>query len=454
MNPPFTRRKFLQVGCQALASGSLLATLGGMERVLAASDTSTGYRALVCVFLFGGNDSFNWLVPRDDATYATYATSRRTLALAKSSLLAINPTNTPAGQLFGLHPSCVGMQTLFESGKAAFVANVGTLVRPVTRAQYLNGTGTLPPYLFSHSDQQSQWMTSYPQSSATYGWAGRTADLLSSQGFNPRLAMNISLAGNNVWQNGAVTVPYALGLNGAPEFDAVDPDFREGQRKAAFLELQRQGAAGANLLQRECANTQTRAVDLASLVNTGLSGQSLATVFPQTYIGSQLRMAARMIQARGTIGVTRQMFFIGLGGWDTHDALLDEQARLLGELSPALLAFQTAMGEIGAENSVTTFTASDFGRTLTSNGDGSDHGWGGNALVMGGAVRGRQIYGTMPNLAINGPDDAEDGRIIPTTATDQYGATLASWFGVSNSDLNTVFPNLPNFATPRLGFLG
>lgn len=454
INRHLTRRGFLRMGSQALASGTLLSTLGTMERALAASDTS-GYRALVCVFLFGGNDSFNWLVPSDTAGYGTYAATRQTLALPKASLLPITPTNISAPATYGLHPNSDGIRTLFESGKAAFVANVGTLIRPVTRTQYRNGTATLPPYLFSHSDQQSQWQTSYPQSNAGRGWAGRIADLLASESYNPQLSVNVSLAGNNIWQSGGVTVPYALGLGGAQEFDAVAADYyEEGRRRDAFLALRNLADSDASPLVTQYAKTTSRAIDLASVINSGLAAQpALATAFPTTYVGAQLKMAARMIQARNVIGVSRQLFFVGIGGYDTHDTQLDDQAKLLGELSAGLLAFQTAMGEIAAESLVTTFTASDFGRTLTSNGDGSDHGWGGHALVMGGAVSGRKIYGAMPSLAIDGPDDAEEGRIIPTTATDQYAATLARWFGVASSDLPTLFPNLSNFASSNLGFL-
>lgn len=455
MNRPLSRRGFLRLGTQTLASGSLLATLGSMERALAATDT-TGYRALVCVFLFGGNDSFNWVVPRDNAGYATYAASRGSLALAQSSLLPIAPSNIAAPAAYGLHASCDGIRTLFEGGKAAFVANVGTLVRPVTRTQYRNGGIELPPYLFSHSDQQAQWQTSYPHSIVPKGWGGRIADLLASESYNPRLSVNVSLAGNNIWQSGGVTVPYALGLGGAQEFDAVaDAWYRQGRRRDAFLALRDLAASDVSSLVTEYATTTSRAIDLASVINSGLSAQpALTTSFPTTHVGRQLRMAARMVQARNAIGVSRQLFFVGAGGYDTHDTQLTDQAKLLGEVSAALLAFQSAMGEIGAENLVTLFTASDFGRTLTSNGDGSDHGWGGHALVMGGAVHGRRIYGPMPSLAIEGPDDAEEGRIIPTTATDQYAATLARWFGVSDSDLPLLFPNLANFATSNLGFFG
>ena len=453
-NNTYSRRGFLKLGTQALASSTLLATLGGMERALAASDTN-GYRALVCVFLYGGHDSFNWIIPTDNARYATYAASRGRLALPRDDLRSITPSNVGGGAQFALHPSCQGIQSLFNNGNAAFIANVGPLVRPVTVAQIRNDTAELPPHLFSHSDQSAQWMTSYPQSGAPYGWSGRIADLLKEQGYNPRLAMNVSLAGNNIWQGGQDTVQYALGTGGAPELNAVSESYyRDGARSAAFLDLLQQARGDAHLLTAEFARTQNRAIDLAQFINASLeSSPALTTAFPQSYLGAQLRMAARMIRARESIGVSRQMFFVGVGGWDTHDNQLIDQSELLFDLSTSLQAFQSAMNEINAQDLVTTFTASDFGRTLTSNGDGSDHGWGAHALVMGGAVKGRAIYGTMPNLTIEGPNDAGEGRIVPTTGTDQYAATLAKWFGVSDSDLRDVFPNLGNFASANMGFM-
>lgn len=454
MNPSMNRRSFLKVGTRALASSGLLATLGAMERALAACPPTGDYRALVCVFLYGGNDAFNWLVPRDVAGHGTYAASRRGLALSRASLLPIMPTNAGAAE-YGVHPSCTGIQSLFNEGSASFVANVGSLIRPVTRAAFRAESVELPPHLFSHSDQQTQWMTAYPQSGEPVGWAGRVADLLSSQACNPRLAVNISLNGNNIWQGGRNTVQYALSPYGAPELDVVaDTGYRGGARRAAFLDLLTQGGGDGHLLARELATTQRRAIDLAAFVNAGLgSVPNLSTTFPNSRLGNQLRMVAKMVRARQAIGVSRQLFFVGFGSWDQHDNLLSDHAWNLTELSQALRAFQTALVEINAQNLVTTFTASDFGRTLTSNGDGSDHGWGGHALVMGGAVRGRQIFGTMPDLALEGPDDAGEGRIIPTLSTDQYAATLARWFGVAESDLPLVFPNLGNFSSADLGFM-
>lgn len=455
MRTTFDRRGFLRLGVQSAASASLLATLGTMERVMAATDTS-GYRALVCVFLYGGNDAFNWIVPRDNAGYGVYKASRRNLALDQASLLPI----TVAGpQQYGLHPSCPGIRDLFEAGRAAFVANVGTLIQPVTPAEFRSERVPLPPYLFSHSDQTIQWQTSQPQSRSGLGWAGRMSDLLKSSGYDPRLAMNVSLNGSNIWQSGATTIQYALGLDGAPELNATGNEtYRGGTRRSAYLELLRQAGADAkleaNLLSHELARTQARAIDLAQFVNDGLATNTpLSTVFPSGSLGAQLRMAARMIQARNAINVSRQTFFIGLGGWDFHDRQFEDQAERLGDLSACLKAFDSAMLEIGASTQVTTFTATDFGRTLTTNGDGSDHGWGGHALVTGGAVRGKAIYGTMPDLTIGGPNDGGEGRIVPTLSTDQFAATLANWFGVSGSDLVDLFPNLVNFTTRNLGFM-
>lgn len=454
MSKMVNRRKFLKLGTQTLASSTLLSTLGMMERALAASDYSTGYRALVCVFLHGGNDCFNWIVPSDSAGYATYQAARRTLALARNSLLPITPTNVGSAQ-YGLHPKCPGIRSLFESDRAAFIGNVGTLVTPTTATQFRNESVPLPPYLFSHSDQIAQWMTSYPQSRLGHGWAGRVSDLLQDQAYQPQLALNVSLDGNNIWQSGADTVQYTLATDGAPEFNAVaDSGYRGGTRRTAFLDLLQQAGGDASSLTRELARTETRSKDLARFVNDSLATVvPLRTVFPTGPLGAQLRMAARMVSARAAIGASRQMFFISLGAWDTHDRQLVDHADRLEILDAGLKAFQDALVEIGAQNLVTTFTASDFGRTLTSNGDGSDHGWGGHALVMGGAVSGRKIYGTMPNLTINGPDDVGEGRIVPTTGTDQYAATLARWFGVSDSDLDIVFPNLRNFGSRNLGFL-
>lgn len=447
------RRSLLSAGLKTFAAGSLYGTLGALQRVLAASDTS-GYRALVCVFLYGGNDGFNWLVRRDTTGYAEYAAARGTLALSQESLLPITPLDTGGAQ-YGLHAACTPLQAVFESGRAAFVGNVGSLLRPVTVAQVRARTAELPPHLYSHSDQQAQWMCAGPGGAHPRGWGGRVADLLHSQAHNPQLSINLSLNGSNLWQSGGVTFPYTLGLDDAPELLPItDRSYLGGGRSDLLLALQQQASASAHPMVREYSVRQRRSVELSQVVNGALDAVgSLGTVFPESAIGRQLRLAARMISTHNRVGASRQMYFVGMGGWDTHDDQLATQARLLGELSAGLGAFQSAMDELGEQHNVTAFTASDFGRTLTSNGDGSDHGWGGHALVMGGAVQGRRIYGAMPTLALNGPNDAGWGRIVPTTATDQYAATLARWFGVSDSDLPLLFPNLDRFASRDLGFM-
>lgn len=451
-----SRRDVLRLGVQSAASSTMLATLGTCQRAMAAVDTS-GYKALVCVFLYGGNDAFNLIVPRSNAAYNTYVASRRNLALSQSSLLAINPLSTDGNQ-YGLHPNCAGLRSLFESGRMAVMANVGTLIQPTTPAQFRASNVPLPPNLFSHSDQTQQWQTSIPNSVQPQGWGGRIADLLNAQGYgNPQLATNISLNGSNIWQGGRSTIFYTLGESGAPVLtDYQYSGYRGGARKASFDRLLQQATASSdgNLHFNEFTRTVNRTIESSQYVNNALSASpALTTAFPSSDIGKQLNLAARMIGARSRLGLSRQLFFIGLGGFDQHDDHLNAHGRLMSQLSPALKAFYDATVELNIQNSVTTFTGSDFGRTLTTNGNGSDHGWGGHHLVIGGAVQGRRIYGQMPDLALNGPNDAGSGRIVPTTSTDQYAATLARWFGAADSDLDLLFPNLRNFSQRNLGFV-
>ena len=447
------RRAVLRLGTQTAASASMMATLGSLQTAMAASDT-TGYKALVCVFLSGGNDAYNWLVPRSDAAYREYADSRKNLALAKADLLAINPSNTGSA-LYGLHPSCPEIQTLFNAGKAAFVVNTGPLVQPTTLPQYKAESVPLPYQLFSHSDQQALTQTSIADSTARYGWGGRVADLLNAQGLRQSLAMNVSISGNNIFQGGRDTVLYNIGVDSAPEMNIYqDGWYHDGKRRALFLKLLQLSGNEPSLLQKEYAGTLTRSYQTAETVNAALATvPALSTRFGSDYLSRQLKMAARMVRARDALGVKRQVFFVQVGGWDFHDTLLVDQAKKLGELSKALKSFQDALAEISAENMVTTFVASEFGRTLTSNGDGTDHGWGGHTLVLGGGVQGKKLYGTFPSLAVGGASDTGRGATLPTTSTDQVAATLSSWFGVSNSDLDTVFPNLRNFSERNLGFV-
>jgi uncharacterized protein (DUF1501 family) len=451
-----SRRKFLS-GCAALYAGSsgLLATLSSLR--LAHAQTMPGdYKALVCIFLFGGNDGFNMLVPRTQSVYDIYAATRRNLAISRHSLLPIT-ASSQAYTEFGLHPQLPNLQGLYSNtNKLAFVANVGALVTPVSKPAYNANSVPLPPQLFSHNDQQN-FVQSLQSSSTRNGWAGRAADILADLNVNDRLSMNISMSGSNLWQSGATVFPYSVDPGGVRTFEYTDrlsTDPRDMQRVQAFENLL--ALPQDHLFARVYAGAQTATWALAEEVGGALAGvPALDTVFPASNLGRSLQMTAKMIAARGSLSVSRQMFFIGMGGFDTHDTQLTTQSGLLGVLDAALKSFYDATVELGIADKVTTFTASDFGRTLTSNGDGTDHAWGSHQLVLGGAVQGGNIYGTMPSFAMDSDDDIGEGRIIPTLSVDQYGATLAKWYGLQTSDFANVFPNLANFGSATdLGFMG
>ena len=418
------------------------------------------YRALVCVFLFGGNDSYNMVVPRSQAEYDVYARSRQNLAVPRDQLLPITALN-PDGAQYGFHPAMTGIQQLFAAGTCAVVANVGPLVQPVTRTAYLNGSVPLPPQLFSHNDQQDQWHALKGEATLKSGWGGRIADALMAPGaptpLDQSLAVNLSLSGQTLFQAGVTSVPYTMGPTGpVPLFGLDGADPLSLARRAAF-----DAVVGANyptIYERAYAGMQRRARQSAGLIGEALAGVRspnpvpFTTAFPASPLGTQLRTVAEMIAARDALAVNRQIFFVATGGFDTHDAQLADQPGLLGNMSRCLAAFHRATVEMGIASSVATFTQSDFGRTLTSNGDGTDHAWGGNQLVIGGAVAGRTIYGRYPLLQIDGPEDVGGGRMIPSVSCDQFAATLARWFGVPDAQLPVVAPHLGNFTQQDLGF--
>jgi uncharacterized protein (DUF1501 family) len=443
---PPTRRQFLrQAACAALTTAAVTNTLWDLRLVRAATTASfTDYKALVCIFLFGGNDANNLIVPTDTASYNAYAAARGSLAIPLAQLLPINPTVSD-GHTYGLHPNCTGLQTMFENGQLAILANVGTLVGPVTRTSYLNKTAALPPQLFSHNDQQVQWQTSIPDQPPRTGWGGRCADLVFGAN-NSSVSMNISLAGTNVYEVGQIIQPYSVSTSGAVGLTSVT-----GTRLQAVKDLI--ALPHDNLFEQTFSGMTEEALANAALLSSAVASAPVTqTIFPNTSLGSQLKMIAKLISVHSQLGHTRQIYFASVGGYDLHGAQLAPHANLLNELSGSFKAMYDTMVELGLGDSVTTFTASDFGRTLPTNGLGSDHGWGSHALIAGGAVNGKRLYGTFPTLAINGPDDTGSGRWIPTTSVDQYSATLASWFGVSDTDLSTVFPNLNRFASRDLGF--
>lgn len=409
------------------------------------------YKALVCVFMFGGNDSFNMVVPRSGAEYNVYAASRQNLAIDQNALLAINPL-TADGVQYGLHPSMGGLQSLFESGRLAVVSNVGPLLEPATKEQIFSGSVALPPQLFSHNDQQDQWHSLKGNLQSKTGWAGRVADLIRTNVSSQQMATNASLFGNSLFQSADETIAYVMGPDGPVKFEGFADAGILLEQRLAFERVI--NASYSSIYERGFAEIQQRAVAASDLVGDAIAGApTLNTPFPVSPLGDQLRTVAQLIAARDQLQMQRQIFFVAAGGFDSHDNQTRDQPGLLGGISEAMSAFYDATVEIGAADRVTTFTQSDFGRTLTSNGDGSDHAWGGNQLVMGDAVRGRDMYGTFPTLEIDGPDDVTGGRMIPTTSSDQYAATLARWFGIPDQDLDIVAPSIDNFVVRDLGFL-
>jgi uncharacterized protein (DUF1501 family) len=446
------RRRFLVNSALGVAGMSLAHVPGAVRAELFGSNAAfTDYKALVCVFLFGGNDSFNMVVPRSLAEYNVYAASRQNLAVARDTLLPIEPLSGDGAQ-YGLHPGMSGFRDLFETGRAAVVANLGPLIQPTTRDQYLNHSAPVPPQLFSHNDQQDQWQTLRGRAGIKTGWAGRIADALAAGTGAQQIALNISLNGTTPFQAGARTLPYTIGTSGAPIYFGMTTAPEDSNRRAAFEALL--GEDWFSIFSRAFARVNRRALDTADLVNAALAtAPALATPFPASRLAQQLAMVAKLIAVRAELAMSRQIFFVAAGGFDTHDNQVTDQPNLLADVSGSIAAFHAATVELGLAEQVTTFTQSDFGRTLTSNGDGTDHGWGGHQLLVGDAVRGRDIYGRMPRLEINGPDDVGGGRIVPTTAVDQFAATLAKWFGVAEAQLDLIAPNLANFAQRDLGFL-
>lgn len=458
------RRRFLQ----AAAAGGVVYAFGRTPGTVYAQMAGTGgfpdYKALVCVFLFGGNDSWNMVIPRTPAEYDAYAASRggaapTGLAVPLGTELPIDPIGT-TGAPFGLHPSLAELAALFQAQHAAIVPNVGPLITPTSLAQYAAGSVALPPQLFSHNDQQDQWHTLKGRNQSKSGWAGRIADVLASQLPNQQLATNVSLAGNTLFQASDTVSPYVMGASGATTFTGFATSGTGLARKQAVDAIS--GANYGTVYERGIAAVQKRAIQFADSINTAIMGApALTTVFPaNNVLATQLQTVAKLIAVRDRLSMSRQVFFVSVGGYDTHTNLLTDQPGLLSSVSRAMAAFYNATVELGVANMVTAFTQSDFGRTLTSNGQGADHAWGGIQFVVGGAVQGQKFYGTMPNprvratLAADGADDVGGGRFIPTTSSDQYAATLAKWFGVNDANLPTVAPSIGNFAVKNLGILG
>lgn len=450
------RRNFVrQACCAAVGATGLLSTLAQLRAIGAvaadSSSSATGYKALVCLFLSGGNDANNVLVPTSAGDYAQYAASRGILAIDRSQLLPISPVTYADGRSYGLHPSLPEIQSLFGQGKAAFLANVGTLVQPTSLAQYRAGIA-LPPQLFSHSDQQVQWQSSVPDQPFRTGWGGRLADAVNAMNSNSRISMSISMYGSNSFEVGNTVSQLSVNPAGVATLSGYASGGNYGTRYNAVKSIMTEPQG--DLFAAAFGGATASAIAESEALSVALQGApSLKTIFPESSTAAQLKMVARLISAAPALGLTRQIFFCQLYGWDSHAAQLTSHGPLLSEISAALGAFYNATIELGVASQVSTFTASDFGRTYNTNGDGSDHGWGSHHIVMGGAVKGGDIYGRMPSLQLGGPDDTGRGRWLPSTSVDEYSATLATWFGVGASSLSSVLPNLGRFARTNLGFI-
>ena len=442
------RRSFIKYA--SLAAAGNIAGLRPFGALNSLAQTSTDYKALVCVFLYGGNDANNMIVPYDTKGYTNYSTIRAGLALPQSSLLTMNPLPN-----FGLHGSLPELQALFNASAPpiAIVANVGTLTQPMTRAKYLAGS-TVPTNLFSHPDQQEEWQNAAQSGAIATGWAGRMSDAMNGT-FNPSgtIPMITSVAGDTLFCNGVTTTPVSVSPGNLGTGTCSEGSECTARQAAAQSLISM--SSGVSLVTADNAITNNAYSYSATLTAATKSQTALKTAFPLNGFGAQLQQVAQIIQARAAFNVKRQIFFVGVGNFDTHQGQLALQASLLSQLSPALGAFYAATQQRGIATQVTTFTMSDFARTFQPNSNtGTDHAWGSHHFVIGGAVKGGQMYGTFPTLALGGPDDSgSNGRWVPSTGSIQYASTLAQWFGLPGSQLATVFPNIGNFTLNNLGFV-
>jgi uncharacterized protein (DUF1501 family) len=478
-----SRRAFLRRSAQLAFTGAALPTALNLAAMgEAAAFNATDYKALVCVFMYGGNDYANTVVTHDDLSYNEYNRIRGGvtasqgaggIALAKSALLPLGSTLLNANRQYAFHPKMTGLKTLYDSGQVAVQLNVGPLVVPTNREQYFGtdrNTYPLPPKLFSHNDQQSLWQSSSPEGS-TIGWGGNIGDLALSSNANSSLFTCISITGNAVFLAGDQALSYQVSTGGAVKIRSASDEYTYGSKfiKNAMLNVTQQ--ARGHVLENEYNVVTKRAIGAEVSITAGLSAGDAAdprdaagnptnpklAAFSKTMLDSnplapQLKMVARLIAARNSLGPKRQVFLVSMGGFDNHDNLLSEHDKSMARISEAMAAFYASTKALGIDGNVTAFTASDFGRTLSSNGDGSDHGWGSHHMVVGGAVKGGKLYGYAPPVGVGNTTNPEDawhvgqGRLLPTTSVDQYAATLAKWFGVDDGELNGILPNLRNFS--------
>ena len=477
MNTNTSRRHFLRSAAGLAAGigpglqryGTPWATsLAGMAALAAqssqAADVSGPYKALVCLFMNGGNDSHNWVVPTDATGYAEYAAVRRELAWPAGKLLSITTSGQAVGRSFGMPEELAPLRKWYEAGQAAIVANVGTLIRPISKAEYLANTD-LPSKLYSHNDQASTWQSLSPEG-ARSGWGGRMGDILMSANAHPVFTA-VSAAGNAVFLSGSSVTQYQVGLDGPVAVSGLASNAIFGSTSAPAALRRTLVAAGTLPLQAEYARVMQRGIDTSTVLQTALPGVNVPAIpatpitlstgssitLNQDSLARQLRMVAQLVGAGQTLGMRRQVFMVSMGGFDSHANQMRDQPSQMARVANSIDYFLSALGTMGLSNNVTLFTASDFGRTLVSNGAGSDHGWGSHHFVAGGAVRGRNIYGRMPVTALGTADEVGSGRLLPGTGVIEIAAALGGWMGLSSAELGYVLPNLGNFSSARLGFI-
>ncbi len=447
-----SRREFIKRASALSAIGAAtpwalnLAAIGEA----AAQSAPTDYKALVCIFLYGGNDHGNTLVPYDQSAYDSYRLLRTGLATDRALLtptLLAPASALPNSRQYALSPALSAIKPMFDAGRMGVLLNVGPLIQPTTLAQYTARSVPLPPKLFSHNDQQSVWQASSPEG-ASSGWGGRMGDLFAA-GNSQATFTAVSVSGNAVYLSGNSTAQYQLSTSGSVAINGIGNTLYGSSAAAQTLREFVTSSTSSNNFEREYARVAERSIDANVSFTSALGGPP--AVAPGNGLDAQLKMVARMISARTAFGAKRQVFFVSLGGFDHHDDLLELHPQLLGEVGGAMAAFDAEMIQLGVSNQVTAFTASDFGRTMRSNGDGSDHGWGSYHFITGGAVNGRSFFGQAPTLGVNSPDDAGQGRMLPSMAVDQLAATLATWMGVSATNLNDVVPNIKEYSTKNLG---
>jgi uncharacterized protein (DUF1501 family) len=458
-----SRRHFLRTATSLAAAlpgarAPLALSLAGLGTLAAeraqAADTS-GYRALVCLFMTGGSDMHNWVVPTDASGYADYAKVRAELTWPTAKLQALTSTTQASGRTFGMPTDLGPLRSWYESGRAAVLANVGTLVRPISKAEFQAGGAGVPTKLFSHNDQQSTWQSLAPEG-APSGWGGRMGDLLMSANGQP-IFTTVAANGNAVFLTGSSVFQYQVGADGPIGVNALTETWLMGSPGVGSTLRRVLLSKGSNDFQAEHTRIMQRSIDTTASLRAAVDASGIAALPAGALAGDslakQLRIVAQMIAAGPKLGMKRQVFMVSIGGFDSHANQMRDQPALMGRVASSVDWFLRAIDGAGMLNNATLFTASDFGRTLTSNGAGSDHGWGSHHFIAGGAVRGREIYGTFPITALGTTTDVGSGRLLPTTSVTEYAATLGRWMGLTDTELLTVLPNLGNFSNTNLGFI-